>query len=112
MRKRTARRSRIQIWDFFGYGPLNTERVHAGKPMRNRLWQDFGHFNEEVGTAAFDAIFSGDTHYGARVTVGSFDQLVARTEQERQAFLEANEWVVPELNELVHRARATPIREH
>jgi len=102
----------IQIWDFFGYGPLNTERLHAGKPMRSRLWQDFGHFNEEVGSAAFDAIFSGDTHYGARVTVGIFDQLVARTEKERQAFLDGNEWVVPELNELVQRARAMPIREH
>jgi hypothetical protein len=103
---------RIQIWDFFGYGPLNAERLHAGKPMRNRLWQDCGHFNEEVGSVAFDAIFLGDTNYGARVTVDTFDQLVARTEEERQAFLATNEWVVPELNELVQRARAMPIREH
>jgi hypothetical protein len=102
----------IQIWDFFGYSPLNTERLHAGKPMRSRLWQDFGHFNEEVGSAAFDAIFLGDTHYGTRVTAGSFDQLVARTEEERQAFLEANAWVIPELNELLQRTRALPIREH
>ena len=104
--------AQIQVWDFFGYGRLNTERLHAGKPMRDRLWQDFGHFNEEVGAAAFDAIFLGDTHYGARVTVGTFDQLVARTEEERQAFLAANAWVVPELNELVQRARAMAIREH
>jgi len=102
----------IQIWDFFGYGPLNTERLRAGKPMRSRLWQDFGHFNTEVGSAAFDAIFSGDTHYGARVTAATFDQVVARTEEDRKAFLEANDWVVPELNELVQRARAMPIRAH
>lgn len=96
----------IQVWDFFGYGPLNTERMHAGKPMRDRLWQDFGHFNVEIGTAAFDAIYLGRTGYGARVTVDNFDQLVARSEEERRTFLEANPWVSPELDELVRRTRA------
>ncbi|MEO8738339.1 MAG: hypothetical protein ABI537_01400 [Casimicrobiaceae bacterium] len=96
----------IQIWDFFGYGPLNAERMHAGKPMRDRLWQDFGHFNEEIGTAAFNAIYLGSTGYGTRVTVGNFDELVARTEEERRAFLAANSWVAPELRELVLRTRA------
>jgi len=98
----------IQVWDFFGYGPQNTERMHAGKPMRERQWQDFGHFNEEVGAAAFDAIFLGDTRYGTRVTVANFDQVVARTEEERRVFLAANEWVLPELSELMRRARALP----
>jgi hypothetical protein len=96
----------IQVWDFFGYGPLNAERMHAGKPMRDRLWQDFGHFNEEVGTAAFNAIYLGTEGYGTRVTVNNFDQLVARTEYERRAFLATNPWVTPELVELVRRARA------
>ena len=98
----------IQIWDFFGYGPLNTERMHAGTAMRDRLWQDFGHFNEEVGAAAFDAIFLGDARYGAQVTVANFDQFVARTEEERRAFLATNEWLEAELNELLQRARAAP----
>jgi hypothetical protein len=96
----------IQVWDFFGYGPLNTERMHAGKPMRDRLWQDFGHFNVEIGTAAFDAIYLGRTGYGTRVTVDNFDPLVARTEEERRAFLASNPWVSPELDELVRRTRA------
>jgi len=96
----------VQVWDFFGYGPLNTERMHAGKPMRDRLWQDFGHFNVEIGTAAFDAIYLGRIGYGTRVTVDNFDQLVARTEEERTAFLVANPWVEPELDELVRRTRA------
>lgn len=100
----------IQIWDFFGYGPLNTERIHAGKLMRDRLWQDLGHFNEEVGAAAFDSIFLGDTRYGAQVTVDNFDQFVVRTEQERQEFLASNDWIVPELSELVQRTRAMPMR--
>ena len=100
----------IQIWDFFGYGPLNSERLHAGKPMRDRLWQDLGHFNDEVGAAVFDAIFSGDTRYGARVTVANFDRFVARTERERDAFLMTNEWFVPELIELVRRTQVIPVR--
>jgi hypothetical protein len=96
----------VQVWDFFDYGPLNTERMHAGKPMRDRLWQDFGHFNVEIGTAAFDAIYLGRSGYGTRVTVDNFDRLVARTEGERTAFLAANPWVRPELDELVRRTRA------
>jgi len=95
----------IQVWDFFGYGPFNTERMHAGKPMRDRQWQDFGHFNVEIGMAAFDAIYLGRTGYGTRVTVDNFDELVARTEEERRAFLAANPWVGPELDELVKRTR-------
>lgn len=98
----------IQVWDFFGYGPLNAERMHAGKPMRDRLWQDLGHFNEEIGTVAFDAIYLGTGGYGTRVTVDNFDELVARTENERRAFLATNPWVTPELFELVRRARAMP----
>ena len=95
----------IQVWDFFNYGPMNTERMHAGKPMRDRLWQDFGHFNVEIGTAVFDAIYLGRSGYGTRVTVDNFDQLVVRTEEERRAFLAANPWVGPELDELVKRTR-------
>jgi hypothetical protein len=98
----------VQVWDFFGYGPLNAERMHAGKPMRDRLWQDFGHFNVEIGTAAFNAIYLGAGDYGTRVTSDNFDQLVARTEDERRAFLAANPWVAPELVELVRTTRALP----
>ncbi len=105
-----SKTEQIQIWDFFGYGPLNTERVNAGKPMRDRLWQDLGHFNNEIGTTVFDAIFSGDTRYGARITLANFDQFVTRTELEREAFLKANDWFVPELTELVRRTRAIPER--
>jgi len=96
----------VQVWDFFGYEPWNTERMHAGKPMRDRLWQDFGHFNVEVGTAVFDAIYLGRAGYGTRVTVDNFDALVARTEEERRTFLAVNPWVSPELDELVRRTRA------
>jgi hypothetical protein len=104
-----GRTDQIQVWDFFGYGPLNSERLHAGKPMRDRLWQDLGHFNNEVGAAVFDAVFSGDTRYGTRVTVANFDQFVARTERERDTFLMTNEWFVPELIELVQRTRTIPV---
>ena len=78
-----------------------------GKPARDRLWQDPIHFNEEVGVAAFDAIYLGVPGYGARVTVANFDELIARREEQRRQFLADNPWVSQELDETVRRARNT-----
>jgi hypothetical protein len=96
----------VQVWQFAGYAAMNGERIHAGKPTRDRLWQDSIHFNEEVGAAVFDAIYSGDPRYGARVTVENFDELVARSEDERRGFLTDNPWVRQELDELARRVSA------
>lgn len=96
----------VQVWQFADYAPINGERVHAGKPTRDRLWQDAIHFNEEVGVAVFNAIYLGDPRYGARVTVENFDELVARSEDERRGFLADNPWVRQELDELARRVSA------
>ena len=93
----------VQVWQFSDYAPINGERIHAGKPARDRLWQDAIHFNEEVGVGVFDAIYSGGPRYGARVTVDNFDELVARSEDERRSFLADNPWVRQELDELARR---------
>jgi len=105
----------IQVWQFADYAPINGERIHAGKAARDRLWQDSIHFNEEVGAAAFDAIYSGQPRYGARVTVENFDELIARREDERRQFLADNPWLPEEFDEIVKRARgldgATPMKK-
>ena len=95
----------VQVWQFADYVPMNGERIHAGKPGRDRLWQDSIHFNEEVGAAVFDAIYLGTPSYGAQVTVDNFDQLVTRSENARSQFLADNSWVAQELDEMVRRAR-------
>ncbi len=95
----------IQVWQFADYAPMNGERIHVGKPARDRLWQDPIHFNEEVGVAAFDAIYLGVPGYGARVTAANFDELIARREDQRREFLADNPWVPQELDETVRRAR-------
>jgi hypothetical protein len=95
----------VQVWQFADYVPMNAERIHAGKPGRDRLWQESIHFNEEVGAAVFDAIYLGDPHYGSQVSVENFDALVARSENERRAFLADNPWVAQELDEMLRRAR-------
>ena len=95
----------IQVWQFADYVPMNGERIHAGKPGRDRLWQDSIHFNEEVGVAVFDAIYLGVPSYGARVTVANFDELIAGSEDQRRQFLADNPWVPQELDETVRRAR-------
>jgi hypothetical protein len=94
----------VSVWDFYAYRAINGEPMHAGKPMRERLWQDAGHYNHEVGSRAFDAIYSGAEGFGSRVTVRNFDQFVARTEDERRAFLADNSWVGPEIDEIFARA--------
>jgi hypothetical protein len=90
----------VEVWDFHGYRETNAERVHAGKAMRERWWQDNGHFNHEVGAAAFNSIFSARRGYGHRIDTGDFDSLVASIERERSDFLARNPWVEPELYEL------------
>ena len=90
----------VEVWDFHGYRDANAERVHAGKAMRDRWWQDNGHFNHEVGAAAFDSIFSAGRAYGHRVDTRNFDGLVEAVERERSDFLARNPWVEPELYEL------------
>ncbi len=96
----------IQVWQFSDYSPRNGERIHLGKPARDRLWQDLIHFNEEVGVAVFDAIYFRVPGYGAQVTVDNFDQLVAQSDDERRQFLADNPWVPQELDETVRRAKA------
>lgn len=99
----------VEVWDFHGYRDVNGERVHAGKKMSARLWQDIGHFNHELGTIMFDSIFSGGTAYGSRVTRKNFDDRIAASERERQAFIAANPWVTAELDELTRLAG--PVRK-
>ncbi len=94
----------IQVWDFNGYRDANGEQVHAGKKMPERLWQDSGHFNHEIGTIMFDSIYSGGTAYGSPVTRQNFDERIATSERERQAFIAANPWLHSELNELARLA--------
>jgi hypothetical protein len=77
--------------------------------MAKRLWQDAGHFNHEVGSSVFDAIFSvgtaGSSSYGRRVSTREFDRLIADGENERRAFLAGHEWVQQELDELTQPSR-------
>lgn len=100
--------SRIQVWDFAAYVPLNAEQPRSGKPRRDRLWQEIMHFNEPVGSAALDAIYLGRTSYGDRVNVGNFADLVVRREKERTEFLRANPWVREEFDVLARQIAATP----
>ncbi len=96
----------VQVWQFADYLPINGERIHAGKPARDRLWQDPIHFNEEVGAAVFDAIYSGMPGYGSRLTTANFAEVIAQSEDRRTRFLAENPWVPQELDETLRRARA------
>jgi len=99
----------VEVWDFYGYRDINAERVRAGIPMAQRLWQDAGHFNHEVGSAAFDAIFTAGAaapyRYGRRVSTREFDRYLEDSEHERRTFLAGRLWVQQELDELARSSR-------
>jgi len=90
----------VEFWTFYGYSEANGERVNAGVPMAERLWQDEAHFNPEVGHVAFDAIFGSKPGFGHKVKTQDFDRMLADIENERRTFLHQNPWVLTELEEL------------
>ena len=96
----------VEVWDFYGYREANAERVHAGKNMSDRLWQDSGHFNHEVGSILFDKIFSGVGDYGVKVTSENFDSLFPAAEYQRRNFLRQRPWIDDELIEVARLAGA------
>jgi hypothetical protein len=49
-------------------------------------------------------MYSRAGHYGARLTVANFGEVVARSEDQRTQFLADNPWVAQELDETVRRA--------
>lgn len=98
----------VQFWDFFSYVPLTGERLHSGKLMRDRLWQDAGHFNNEVGAKVFDAIYGAAPDFGVEVTVANFDRVAVAVEAQRADFLARNPWVAQEIAEIFERARRLP----
>ena len=100
--------AKVEVWAFYGYHPLNGERIRAGKPMRDRLWQDGGHFNEEIGAAVFDAMYSGKHGFGAMVTAQNFDQRVTEVEAQRRAFRSNNGWLDEELAEIARKLPDLP----
>ncbi|HQR21896.1 MAG TPA: hypothetical protein PLE54_13170 [Burkholderiaceae bacterium] len=99
---------RTQVWNFGVYVPLNAEPPRNGMPKRDRLWQDMLHFNVPVGGLAFDAIYLGQPGYGERVTVGNFEEIVARRESERAQFLQDNPWIREELDLFARQVAAPP----
>ena len=76
--------------------------------MRDRLWQDGGHFNEEIGAAVFDAMYSGKHGFGAMVTAQNFDQRVTEVEAQRRTFRSSNGWLDEELAEIARKLPELP----
>jgi hypothetical protein len=95
----------VEFWTFYGYRELNAERIHAGLATPQRLWQDDGHFNPEVGQVVFDAIFGSDKSFGHKVTTRDFGRMVAEGESERRTYLASHAWVQQELDEIRQTAQ-------
>lgn len=87
----------VELWDFQGYSTALTERI---KNNQTRLWQDFGHFNYELGDAMLDLIYgrtppmepwSGDV-LGVRLTPETLPGRFTAFFAARRKFINQNPW--------------------
>ena len=87
----------VELWDFQGYSTALTERI---KNNQTRLWQDFGHFNYELGDAMLDLIYGrtppmepwGGDVLGVRLTPETLPGRFTAFFAARRTFINQNPW--------------------
>ena len=87
----------VELWDFQGYSTPLTERI---KNNQTRLWQDFGHFNYELGDAMLDLMYGrtqptepwGDDILGVRLTPETLPERFTTYFEARRHFIRQNPW--------------------
>lgn len=89
----------IELWDFQGYSTAITERI---KNNQTKFWQDFGHFNYELGDSMLDLMYGrtnpteqwGDDVLGVRLTPESLPERFADFFESRRKFISQNTWFI------------------
>ena len=87
----------VELWDFQGYSTALTERI---KNNQTRLWQDFGHFNYELGDALLDLMYGrtdpiqpwGEDVLGIRLTPENLPKRFTAFFEARRKFIDQNPW--------------------
>ena len=87
----------VELWDFQGFSTALAERI---KNNQTRLWQDFGHFNYELGDAMLDLMYArtlpmepwGEDVLGVRLTPETLPGRFTAFFAARRTFINQNPW--------------------
>lgn len=89
----------IELWDFQGMSSHITEKVRNNQ-MKD--WQDFGHFNYEMGDVMLDTLYHkplappvpGEDEFGVLLTRESIPGRFYRFFDKRREFIQNNPWFI------------------
>jgi hypothetical protein len=96
----------VELWDFQGTSEFLTERIQN---YSVKYWQDYGHFNYEMGDAMLDVIFnrrSNDSFkstdiFGVLVTPNSVVVRYRNFFENRKNFIQQNPWFLEDFNKFI-----------
>ncbi len=97
-----AHNSSVELWDFQGVAGFFTEMIRNNQV---KYWQDYGHFNYEMGDAMLDTLYHHNTtqadalgdDFGVVLTTKTVPERFNRFFKNRQIFLGKNPWFAHEL---------------
>lgn len=84
----------FELWDFFGYNTVNTEKVanSIGPEYAPEWFWDAGHYKPELGDRILNTLFDGTEYedFGVRLTPGSIEAHLAEQRQRRRDYRSRN----------------------
>lgn len=97
----------IELWDFQGFSSGLVEKISNNE---TKYWQDFGHFNYELGDIMLDLLYHrlnsmdpwGDDVFGIKITPESLPERFTDFFQRRRDFIKRNSEFVQEFERFSH----------
>jgi hypothetical protein len=96
----------VELWDFQGTSDFLTERILNNNV---RYWQDYGHFNYEMGDAMLDVIFNRRSNhsfqftdeFGVLLTPNSVVDRYHSFFENRKRFIQHNPWFLEDFDKFI-----------
>jgi hypothetical protein len=93
----------VELWDFQGTSDFLTERIQNNKV---KYWQDYGHFNYEMGDIMLDVIFNRKTResfhftdaFGVLLTPNTVIDRYHSFFENRKDFIQHNPWFLEDFD--------------
>lgn len=103
-------RAEFALWDFSGYGKINSEVVPpAGSPVLMRWYTDSAHFTPAAGAHVLSRLFDTQPSesFGVRLTSATLDAHLAALRVARHGYQVAHPEEVAEIAALAHEVNLT-----
>jgi hypothetical protein len=96
----------VELWDFQGTSGFLTERIQNNSV---KYWQDYGHFNYEIGDAMLDVIFNRRSNhsfqstdvFGVLLTPNSVVDRYRSFFENRKIFIQNNPWFLEDFSKFI-----------